>query len=162
MNEASRVAATSVELSESNTDTFSKLKVLRVLRILRLIKLLRLLRMSRLAKRWEARVAVNYAALALMKTFFMLGFGSHLFACVWTLQSDIFHDARHDTWLGYYGLCWARGDATPAQLLSSDATTFHGHSICKNAGQVATHGALKPWALKPWAHKLWAHAIGSR
>ena len=44
-----------------------------------LIKLLRLLRMSRLAKRWEARVAVNYAALALMKTFFMLGFGSHLF-----------------------------------------------------------------------------------
>ena len=69
-----------------------------------LMGLLRLMRLGRLAKRWEARVALNYAVLALLRAFFLLGFGSHLFACLWTLQSDLFSDLRHETWLGAYGL----------------------------------------------------------
>lgn len=119
----------------------AKLKVLRVLRILRLIKLLRLLRMSRIGKRWESKVAINYGAVALCKAFGSVLFGSHLFACLWTLQSDLFADNRHDTWLGNVvldgsPLCWPREGADLSKLPTDDATIFQGNSICKNAGQL--------------------------
>ena len=131
LNQADIVAANSI----------SKFKALRVLRILRLIKLLRLLRMSRIGKRWEAKMAINYGALALFKAFSAVVFGSHLFACLWTLQSDLFHDNRHDTWLGnvYLGgspLCWPREGADLSELPTDDASVFQGNSLCKGAGQL--------------------------
>ena len=117
-----------------------KLKVLRVLRVLRLIKLLRLLRMSRIGKRWESKVAINYGAMALCRAFGAVLFGSHLCACMWTLQSDLFADNRHDTWLGDLvlggsPLCWPRDGVNLTALPTNDASIFHGnrYDVCAAA-----------------------------
>ena len=45
----------------------SSFKVFRIIRVLRLIKLVRLVRASRLISRWETKVSINYAALALVR-----------------------------------------------------------------------------------------------
>ena len=49
------------------SSSLSQLKALRVIRALRLIKLTRLVRASRLIQRWETRVSINYAMLALLR-----------------------------------------------------------------------------------------------
>lgn len=94
----------------------SKLRVLRVLRVLRLVKMLRLLRMSRIFKRWETKVAINYAAVALTRAFASVFLWSHLAACLWTLQTDLFHEDKATTWLGHYGLCVNVPDPANATL----------------------------------------------
>ena len=93
------------DIDDGTLENVSKLKALRVLRVLRLIKLLRLLRMSRIVKRWESKVAINYAAAAIVKVFLSLLLWAHLCACLWTLQADLVSDYRYQTWLGYDGLC---------------------------------------------------------
>ena len=51
-------------------------------------------------KRYESRVAINYAAAALLKVLLVTAMWAHLCACLWTLQADLFHDTRAETWLG--------------------------------------------------------------
>ena len=50
-----------------DVQSFSDLRALRVLRALRLIKLVKILTAFRVFRRWEIKVAVNYAALSLAK-----------------------------------------------------------------------------------------------
>ena len=70
-----------IATDESQSEALSNFKVLRVLRALRLAKLARLFRMSRVVKRWETRVAVNYALLSLIKSFFTIIFMGHWISC---------------------------------------------------------------------------------
>ena len=145
--------AADIAASESNIDLIRKLKVLRVLRILRLIKLLRLLRMSRIFKRWEARVAINYAAAALFKCLGSVLFVAHLFACAWTLQSDLFYDHRHQTWLGFFGLCWDKRDSIEAEggkwdmfaINNNETWVEYGESVCE--GPFVLYTASLYWAV---------------
>lgn len=58
----------SIETGDDPTLNLSALRILRVLRALRLVKLVRLVRASRMFKRWECKIAINYAALALTKS----------------------------------------------------------------------------------------------
>jgi hypothetical protein len=53
-------------------------KVLRVIRTLRLIKLLRLLRGSRVLKRWETRISMPYATIALLQIMLMVVYAAAL------------------------------------------------------------------------------------
>ena len=65
----------------ADVTALANLKVLRVLRVLRLAKLFRLIRASRIVKRWETRMTVNYAALALCRSIGMLIILAHWMAC---------------------------------------------------------------------------------
>jgi len=93
----------------SSSDSLNTLKVFRVLRALRLIKLVRLVRASRMFKRWESRLAINYGAMALVKSGFTVFLLAHWMACIWRLQSG-FADDINLTWLGDDGYCWVTGE----------------------------------------------------
>eukprot|EP00959_Pyramimonas_sp_CCMP1952_P276216 5773824-Pyramimonas_sp.AAC.1 len=56
---------------------------MRILRLLRLVKLLRVLRGQRLFRRWESRMALNYALLSLYTLAFNLLILTHWMACMW-------------------------------------------------------------------------------
>ena len=125
LSEASMDACATSASETGDLDNVSKLKALRVLRVLRLIKLLRLLRMSRIIKRWESKVAINYAAAAIVRVLVSLLLWAHLCACLWTLQTDLFHETRSETWLGLDGMC--------SRALTSDCTYI---DSCKPAGEL--------------------------
>ena len=66
-----------------DVQSFSDLRALRVLRALRLIKLVKILTAFRVFRRWEIKVAVNYAALSLGKCMVGMLVLAHWFAwCV--------------------------------------------------------------------------------
>ena len=67
-------------LRGSTSESLGALKALRVLRALRLIKLVRLLRASRILKRWEVRVAINYALLEIVTLIGKIMLSCHIFA----------------------------------------------------------------------------------
>lgn len=102
-------------LGGSTSSSLAKLKILRVLRALRLIKLARLLRASRMLKRWETRVAVNYAYLSLVRSFAWVLLLSHWFACLWILQAKLQDDVNR-TWMVASTTC------DPADTMSVDPT----------------------------------------
>ena len=62
------------------------LRILRILRTLRLMKLVKLVNGMRLLRRYELKVAMNYAALSLFQCVVGTMLLSHWFACVWGLQ----------------------------------------------------------------------------
>ena len=82
-----------------DVESFSDLRALRVLRALRLIKLVKILTAFRVFRRWEIKVAINYAALSLAKCMVGMLVLAHWFACVWALQAS-FQASRLDTWMG--------------------------------------------------------------
>ena len=75
----------------SGDGALPQLKVLRTIRVLRLTKLLRLVRASRLLARWETKVAVNYAALALLRITLAVLLYLHWSACLWAVQVRLLH-----------------------------------------------------------------------
>ena len=92
--------------------SMTELRTLRVLRALRLIKLIKVLGAARVFKRWETKIAVNYAALSLIKCLIGLLVESHWFACIWTLQAKL-QTPVLSTWLGKDGVyCHADDSAT--------------------------------------------------
>lgn len=100
--------------SGDQNSNLSSLKVLRVIRVVRLIKLVRLLRASRMIRRWETRIAINYATLALVKALVSVILLGHWMACAWSMQARIQSDLSQ-TWLGRLGYC------TP--IVDDDATS---------------------------------------
>ena len=98
------VLAGSSSGENASSSSLSSLKVLRVLRVLRLVKLARLIRASRMMKRWETRMAINYAVLSLLKACVMLILMGHWMACVWVLQAKVQADMAN-TWLGRLEYC---------------------------------------------------------
>ena len=100
--------------------------------MLRLIKLVRLTRGSRIFKRWEMRMSINYAYLAIFTTTVQIFIFSHWFACV-GLQAQF---SPLDSWLSVKEYCipWgnetiAYEDAPPAQLERADETCPEGR-VC--------------------------------
>ena len=121
--------------SASRATNLSAFKVLRVLRALRLIKLLRLLRGSRILKRWEVRIAINYAMLEMATLIGKICFACHLFACIWALQAS-FSESKLDTWMGAGGYCYS----------------------CAGAGELSTSALAKcPSADDPAGHRVQPH-----
>lgn len=75
----------------------SSLKSMRFVRLLRLMKLLRVLRGLRIFKRWEARLALNYAILSLQKYFLTLIVAAHWLGCtLFLLHSTLESDCEAD------------------------------------------------------------------
>jgi len=74
---------------EGSSGVASNLKFLRAMRLLRLVKLLRLLRVSRIFERWEDRMAVNFAALSLVKSSLGTLLCSHWIGCLWYITAYI-------------------------------------------------------------------------
>jgi len=91
------------------SEDLSQLKGLRVVRVLRLIKMVRLVRSSRIFKRWETRVAINYAVLSLVKSTLYVMLTAHWFACFWVMQAK-FGDDASVTWLGVNDYCETEDD----------------------------------------------------
>ena len=71
---------------------FSKLKVVRLVRLLRLLKLMRVLRANRLLARYETKISVSYATLAMTKYVVLLVVVAHWMACVWGMSLDLAGD----------------------------------------------------------------------
>lgn len=89
----------------SATSDVDSLRSLRVLRALRLIKLSKLISGQKIIKRYETRVAINYAAISLLRCLLGMMMLSHWMACIWGLQTN-FSDSKMDTWLaGNAELC---------------------------------------------------------
>merc|ERR1711907_689082 len=78
-----------VTIAVKGDPALEKLKFLRAMRLLRLVKLLRLLRMSRIFERWEDRMAINFAALPLMKSCLGTLLCSHWIGCLWYITAYI-------------------------------------------------------------------------
>ena len=96
----------------------ASLRILRILRTFRLTKLSRLLRASRVARRWSARLAINYSMLSLVFAIVSLVAVSHWVACAWAacafMQASVGIQTIDGTWLGHGGFCWPRADASSA------------------------------------------------
>ena len=104
-------AGSTGEMEGSSEEVLDNIRTLRVLRALRLIKLSKLLTGARIIKRWETKVAINYAAISLLKCLLGMLLLSHWFACIWGLQAS-FAATRMDTWLGgNSGLCAEDSDS---------------------------------------------------
>ena len=93
-----------------SSDVVSRLKALRVIRCARLVKLMRLLRASRMLKRWETRMSINYAMLALCRSLIYYIVLAHWSACAMVLPTTFYSDPLQ-TWLGWYGY----GDSPPVE-----------------------------------------------
>lgn len=100
-----KIEGASFEDSAAAADATSSLKVLRIIRILRLVKLVRLVRSSRIMKRLEARMAINYGHLALVKCLVGLIICSHWFACTWGLIATFEFDRFDNSWYAVFGYC---------------------------------------------------------
>ena len=110
-----------VTLGERGAADLQDLRLLRILRTLRLIRLIKLFTASKIVKRYEVRVAVNYAALGLVQCILGMLVLSHWFACAWGLQAS-FQTDLSKTWLGKDEVyCWptTRNPTGPAEINSA-------------------------------------------
>lgn len=127
------VAVASVDFisiaSEHGNGDLDNLRTLRILRALRLIKLSKLLTGQRILKRWETKVAINYAAISLFKCLIGMLLVSHWFACIWGMQASLESSKMH-TWLGSFDLC---------------TIDNHGNETCKGPGY--QYSAAIYWAV---------------
>jgi len=87
-----------------NTD-YGPVKVVRVIKILKLVKLVRLLRGSRIIARWQTKFAISYANLTLGGVFVQIVLTTHIFACLFSLQTIFSDEERLDTWMQTFGYC---------------------------------------------------------
>ena len=92
------------------SSSLSQFKALRVIRALRLIKLARLVRASRLIRRWETRLSINYAMLALLRLVLLVLLYLHWSACLWA-ASTLFESegSLARTWLAIQEYCVVSG-----------------------------------------------------
>ena len=103
-----------------DTSFISRFKGFRVIRVCRLIKLLRLIRASRMLRRWETRMSINYARLALIRVVLFYLIAAHWAACTLLLPTT-FTESPMQTWLGYY-----ESGAEPRHTMRSNPG---GHSV---------------------------------
>ena len=96
---------------DASTSNLGRFKAFRILRVCRLIKLTRLLRASRMLRRWETRVSINYASLALGRVVTIYFVAAHWCACVLLLPTS-FAESPMATWLAYYDYCVTEPAAT--------------------------------------------------
>ena len=104
------------------TEDTGFLSIMRVIRVLRLIKLIRLVRASRLIKRWTSRIRVSYQTASFLKCFLGVLFSTHLFACVFVLQTT-FADKLVETWRGAWNYCHT-DPSYDWSLAEGDSATF--------------------------------------
>ena len=82
----------------------SNITILRVLRAVRMIKLVRLLRASKIYERWQSRVSLTHAQMAVLKCVVGVILMAHWFACITALEISL-HVNPADTWLSVFGYC---------------------------------------------------------
>ena len=61
------------------------------------------LRTSRIIKRWETRIAIDYAMLSIFKCIVGVMLAAHWMACAWVLQAFVFFPTPLPSWLGAAG-----------------------------------------------------------
>ena len=94
-----------------------------MLRALRLIKLVKLLTGLKIIRRYEVKMAINYAALSLTKCIIGTLLLAHWFACIWGLQTG-FADSKLDTWLGGAGYCEVDADSDGCPVCDHHFTQY--------------------------------------
>ena len=108
-------AGTSTERSGGGADA------LRIVRMIRLVKLGRIVRTARVLRRWQARLALSFAKVALMQCAGLVVVTAHWLACFWCLVGRsslmLMDDTTSDSalggnWISRAGLA----QATPAEL----------------------------------------------
>ena len=106
--------------ASQDVDGISNFRMLRMLRALRLIKLIKLFTASKILKRYEVKVAINYAALSLSKCVFGMLLLSHWMACIWGLQTIFSPGGKENTWMVTFDYCTLlqRGNSTHQEVLS--------------------------------------------
>jgi hypothetical protein len=110
---------------------------LRAVRVLRLLKLTRLMRGSRVFKRWEMRMSINYAYLAIVTTTISMLISSHWFACIWGLQASF---DPLNSWLGAKQYCIPWG---PAQQSFAEAEALLASPNACPAGRICAIGGCE-------------------
>ena len=99
-----------------------------ILRTSRLIKLGKLLTSLRIVKRWEVKIAIDYAALSLFKCALAMLLLAHWFSCIWGLQAELSYD-KMSTWLGgNSGVC-VHGDVSAGEdaiICAGPGTAYSG------------------------------------
>ncbi|OQR95095.1 voltage-gated ion channel superfamily [Achlya hypogyna] len=99
--------------------TVQKLRLMRVLRLLRLMKIIRVIQGTDMFTRWEAKMSMNYATLALAKFGFIVLMISHWIACIFRFVVDI-ENSVDETGAAYNWLTTHRmGDVPLAQMPAS-------------------------------------------
>ena len=86
---------------------------LRIVRMIRLVKLGRIVRTARILRRWQARLALSFAKVALMQCAGLVVVTAHWLACFWCLvgrSSLMLNESAN--WISRAGLAYA----TPAEL----------------------------------------------
>ncbi|KDO33896.1 hypothetical protein SPRG_01776 [Saprolegnia parasitica CBS 223.65] len=73
----------------AGSSAVQQLRLMRVLRLLRLMKIIRVIQGSDMFTRWEAKMSMNYATLALTKFAFIALMISHWIACIFRFVVDI-------------------------------------------------------------------------
>ena len=92
--------------SASRALSLGQWRLLRLLRIPRLFRLVRIAWKSRWAKGVEARVAINYDHLSVVKCVILMLVSFHWVACFWVFQALWFSPAGPlESWLGELGRC---------------------------------------------------------
>eukprot|EP00939_MAST-03C_sp_MAST-3C-sp1_P000227 g227.t1 len=76
----------------SESSNLSAFKIVRIVRLLRILKLLRILRGLRVVKKWETKLAINYALLHVCVLLLFLILMAHWYACIWGLTLDLESD----------------------------------------------------------------------
>ncbi len=75
----------------------SGLRILRTVRLLRLAKLLRVVKSLRIFKRYQSRITISFATLALIKFFLIVVIMTHWCACLWHMIGDDY--LQRDNWI---------------------------------------------------------------
>lgn len=114
-------------ISGGENDGFGQLlDLVKIIRLLRLLKLFRVLKASRVYKRWEARVAIPYAYVALMKFSVLLIVMGHWMACGWALVAAL---QSSFMWTWRDQLAFQYEDFDPGYTYSRDVNGTRGHEV---------------------------------
>ena len=85
--------------------TQNGLVLLRMFRVLRLIKLARLARASKVLQRWQTKLKLDYAEVAIARCIIGISIVTHWSACLWALQVAFASKPLSHTWMGDDGYC---------------------------------------------------------
>lgn len=96
---------TAVTAQGGEKSDLGRIELLRMLRVLRLVKLARLARASKVLTRWQGKLNLDYAAVALLRCTVGICTVVHWSACAWALQVAFCVLPLSQTWMAENGYC---------------------------------------------------------
>jgi len=157
----------------SNAPADDSRSYLAMLKAIRLVRMLRLTRTSAITQRWQTRVSINYAMLAIIRCMIGVLLTSHWMACVWILQAHLAGTSPMLSWMGEKGYC-VDDASVSAGYRCDDAPTLYTASLYFSVMTITSIGygdiaaaANNSWeqawcvALMLISSLVWAQVIGT-